>query len=495
MITANELDELISYLTPQERAELDALLMMDSFSSDSQAIRDNLFIQDKDDRVIPYVPNRAQLEFRWRMTGRDLVLKARQLGMSTEIQAHHFERAVTERARCATLAHDDAGTQFLRRMADRFWQNLPDGIQPPRGIDNATTVTYPQTGSEVFIATAGSRNKGRAGTYRLVHGSEVAFWTDAAAVMAGLMQGVPEDGEIVLESTPNGATGWFYERCMEALDGESDWTLHFLAWWWDEAYALALDAGETLEPYAADEQVLMDAEGLTPEQIKWRRKKQRELGRLFAQEYPEDPRTCFLVSGLGYFSDIVDLERVFSAPTDAQYNPNHRYLAGLDFAQQNDYLSLHVGDVTTLEEVALWHVNRRSWGDMRRGVLEYCLKWHVSELYAEANSIGAPNIEELRKEFAAAGCKTQITPFETTAQSKPMLITGFHWGMDEGGLKLLPDPTGKQEIHAYTAAQTANGHWKYEGLPHDDTVIGRALLWYGMSTGGGSIQMTTGRYA
>ncbi len=440
----------------------------------------HLVIQTKQDTLIPYAPNRIQQHFRAHRTGRDLVLKPRQVGISTEIQASHFLRAITKRVRCATLAHDDPGTRFLRKMANTFWLNLPDSLRPERGLDNDTTTSYPATGSEVFIATAGSKNKGRAGTYRLVHGSEVAFWIDAAATMAGLMQGVPEDGEIVLESTPNGAQGWFYERCMDALDNPASlWTLHFYPWWW--IYSTPLADGQTLEPYSPDELALIAAHQLTAEHILWRRRKIEELGaRLFQQEYPEDPRTCFLVSGVGYFSDIAHLDDVFSAPMDATYNPAHRYVTALDFGQQQDFSSASTVDATTLEEVELWRLNRVPWGDIRARVLQTCQKWHSDTLHPEANSMGSTNIEELHKEFAAAHCKTRIAPFETTALTKPSMVQALHWSLDQGGLKLLPDPAGKQELYAYTASQTPSGAWKYEGLPHDDTVIARMGAWNGI---------------
>ena len=453
-----------------------------------------LCILDKNDQLVRYVPNRVQLEFRKNRTSRDLVLKARQHGMSTEIQAHHFVQSITRRVRSATLAHDDVGTQFLRRMADRFWVNIPEGIRPPRGLDNATTTSYTDTGSEVLIATAGGKNKGRAGTYTLAHGSEVAFWSDAPAIMAGLLQGVPQDGHIVLESTPNGAQGYFYERCMEALDGSSDWTLHFFEWWWSNDYRTPLEEGETLEPYADDELALIAKHNLQPEQIKWRRKKQRELGRLFPQEYPEDAHTCFLVSGIGYFSDIVDLEKRFNAPIDAVYNPAHRYLASLDFGQQQDYSAMSVFDATTLEEVDLWRINRVPWGDIRKRALDTCMKWRVESLHPELNSMGGTNIEELHKEFASAGCRTTITPFDTNTHTKPMMVVAFHWALDEGGLKLLPDPVGKQELHSFTAAQTPNGSWRYEGLPHDDTVIARIGAWNAIVLGGVSLGRSVGKW-
>lgn len=441
----------------------------------------HLVIQDKHEQIVAYRPNRAQLDFREKRTGRDLVLKARQMGLSTEIQAQNFVEANVRRVRSATLAHDDKGTSLLRSMAERFWLGLPETMRPPRGLDNATTTTYPVTGSEVTIVTAGGRNKGRAGTYSIVHGSEVAFWPDAGAIMAGLMQGVPTGGSIVLESTPNGAQGWFYERCMEALDGDSDWTLHFYPWYWDDGYRL--DADIAL-PLTDDEQRLMAEHSLDVQQIAWRRSKQRELGRLFQQEYPEDPRTCFLVSGNGYFSDIRALDDVYTAPTNATPAPGHAYTAGLDFAQTSDFTVLSIGDVPARCEVELIRLNKLSWSEMRGRVVTACKRWGVKTLFAEANSMGSTNIEELAKELRAADTPTQIVAFQTTAQSKPPLISGLHWALDEGGLKLLPDPVGRQEINTFVASQTINGNWKYEAANggHDDTVIGRALMWHGMST-------------
>lgn len=453
----------------------------------------HLHILDKRDQLIPFKPNRVQAHFLAHRTGRDLILKARQMGLSTAIQAMQNVAAWERTLRCATLAHDDVGTNLLRTMADRFWKSLPDHLRPERRLDNNTTTSY-ANGSEVFIATTGSKNKGRAGTYSRVHGSEVAFWADAAATMAGLLQGVPADGEITLESTPNGAQGWFYERCMEALDGESDWTLHFYAWWWDEGYRLPVD-----EPlvYTDDEARLVTEHGLVPEQIQWRRKKQRELGRLFSQEYPEDPRTCFLTSGNGYFADIVDLEARFSAPMDAVPRADRPCVAGLDFGQKRDYFCLSILDPATLEERELLRINQLSWSEMRERARLLCEKWHVRLLMPEINSMGSTNIEELHKEFARAGLKTTIQPFEMTAQSKPPLVTGFHYALDEGGLKLLPDPVGKHELNTFVASQTPSGAWKYEATDggHDDTVVARMIAWHALVSGRSQMGRSIGRYA
>lgn len=459
------------------------LLTADSSSSDTLETVE-LSIIDKDGQIVAYAPNAVQRHFRAHRTHRDLILKARQVGISTEIQAGQFRTAVTRSSLQATLAHDTDTTQKLRRMADRFWQKLPAHLQPPRGLDNATTTTYPATGSEVTIVTAGSLSKGRGGTYTHVHGSEVAFWKDAGEIMNGALQGVSARGHITLESTPNGAQGWFYDQCMRALDGDPAWTLHFYPWWWDNTYRLELTDDERYElthSITDDERALIDKHNLTPEQIAWRRGKQRDQGVKFAQEYPEDPHSCFLLSGMGYFTGA--LENVFSAAPLDKPLENNRHVAGLDFGQSNDYTVCSIIDADAREQRAILRINRLPWDEMRRRVIALCSHWNVTALIAEKNSIGGPNIEALVNEVPEY---MGLLSFSTDAHSKPPLIAGLRVALAEAGLKLLPDATQRRELQAYQATQSASGHWQF-GAPlgeHDDTVIALALAWHGAHRAG-----------
>lgn len=461
--------------------EKDKLLKLLSVpGTDVEFAEANLHILDKRKRLVPLRPNRIQLHLDSRLTGRDLVLKSRQIGVSTWLQAKGHRLVTTSSAAAATICDEDKNTQRFRRWADRFYENQP-APKPVRKYNNAGLTTYPALNSESEIYTAGNKKTGRSGTYSFVHGSEVAFWNNAEDILAGLMQGVPEEGMIILESTPNGAQGWFYEQCLEALDGNSNWTLHFYPWWWDDNYQLPIPEGEPLT-YTDEEQALVTAHGLTQEQIQWRRKKQHDLKRLFFQEYPEDPHTCFLVSGNSYFADIDHLEAVFTAPVDAVYDPTHRYVAGLDFGQMKDYTAMSIIDETTRQEVALLRWNQMPWAEMRRRVCVACRTWGVRRLFAEANSMGTTNIEALENELIEYGANhTGLFPFYTSAQSKPPLISGFHHAIDEEGLKLLPDPVGRQEINSFVASQTASGAWTYGAEQgHDDTVIARAQAAYAL---------------
>jgi hypothetical protein len=435
----------------------------------------SLKIMDKRDEIVPFTRNRAQEHFAQHCTGRDLLLKARQLGFSTDIQGQAITRAVTSTIRCATLAHDTETTQKLRRMAERFYDNLPKEMRPPRGLDNATTTTYPETQSEVTIATAGAKNAGRGGTYNFVHGSEVAFWSDAKKIIAGLMQGVPEDGTIILESTPNGARGWFYQQCVKALNGEGIWTLHFYAWWWDDGYQLALLPGEVLE-YTKDEQTLVDEHGLTPQQIKWRRAKEEELGDLFQQEYPEDPVTCFLASGRSAFGKF---HHALYVPCIFEPDPTHEYMAGNDWGQDNDYTSLSIFDATLLQEVWLERWREMPFGVMRKAMIARCKYWGVKFWISEKNS-AASNIEDLEKELGEEGLRLRLMAKAMSNPYKSELVVNFKDGLDTAGLKLLKLDYATQEMTAFVSGRTPLGLYTYAAATeedHDDTVIARLLAY------------------
>ena len=426
-----------------------------------------LKILDKEKNLVPFAWNKAQRHFNENRTGRDLILKARQLGFSTYIQAEMYHRLVIDTRTSMTMAHDIDSTQKLRRMADRFWEYCKFGnIQPARKYGNSSLATYPEFDSTSIIATAGSKEKGRGDTYTDFHGSEVAFWDDAEKIIAGVMQGGTPD--TILESTPNGAQGHFYNLCMEALDKNSVWTLHFYPWWWDDNYRIPLGENETITFYREEEE-LSRKHGLTAEQIKWRRLKLRELKHLFIQEYPEDSINCFLTSGNSYFGDITG---IFVAEY-GKYQQGHRYTAGLDFGQNNDFTTMRIWDWTIKQEVDQIRINNLSWAEIRKRIGLLYNKYKLQSLLAERNSIGQVNIEALREDGLS------VIPFETTNASKSTIMSNLHEAIHELGWKMLDDNIARHEFKTFVATQTTTGLWRLaaEKDGHDDTVMAAALAY------------------
>lgn len=440
-----------------------------------------LKILDKDDHLVPLLYKPAQIEYLANRTNRDLVLKARQLGISTAEQADSYRLYTTNTVRMAVMAHEDKTTQIMRRMVLRFHDYFPDEYKVKRERNNSALATYPYTDSEVSIATMGSKNTGRGGSTSRIHALEIAFAKDAESIMAGVMQG--GNPRIVAESTANGAQGWFYERCMEALDGNSDWNLHFYAWWYDPDYIAPVS-----EDFIAtdEEKELQKKHKLSNAQICFRRLKIRELKHLFFQEYAENPKTCFLQSGLAYF---LLTDKTFTAPYDAIYDPNHVYIGGLDFGQSNDFTVLSIGDKVTHNQVAVLRINKLAWSYMRGQILDLCMKWGVKLLIAENNAMGSTNIEELYSEAGAKEYALTIKPFETTALTKPPLVQNMREAIEGNYFRMLDDGDQKSEFRSFAAKQTPSGNWTYsapEGQ-HDDTVIANCLLLHGMIYGGTNI--------
>ncbi len=438
----------------------------------------DLHILTKKRTIEPLRLKRAQADFAANMTGRDIIIKSRQIGFSTFIQAHLFLEAVNKTARVGVIAHDDDTTQKLRDMQQLFYDGLPDDTKPQRTRNSSTRAYYPQTNSQVYIGTAGNKTAGRGGTYSHLHGSEVAFWNNGSQLIAGMMQGVPVDGVIILESTANGTQGWLYEEVMAALRGESTFKVHFYAWWWDEDAWIELTEHEVID-YSADEQALVNAHNLAPEQIKFRRAKQRDLRDLFPQEYPESIEGAFLSSGDNVFGDVG--RYINHAPDDAPLL-SHKYVAGLDWGQANDSTALSIIDSTSKREVFVGYWRHMDWRAMRTEVLNACAKWRVDTLQVELNSASS-NVEELQYEADERRMDINIQAFTMTNALKNDMVTQFKTGLQDDGLLLLDNPYANAELQQWQTKQTNSGLWTYTHPDggHDDTVIARLAAWWAIA--------------
>ena len=92
------------------------------------------------------------------------------------------------------------------------------GLLPGCGVKSAPVPPeYARPERILSLILAADRNAGRGMTFQNLHCSEVSRWKgDAAETLAGLRAGLAPDGELVLESTPNGAGGCFYEEWQRA---------------------------------------------------------------------------------------------------------------------------------------------------------------------------------------------------------------------------------------------------------------------------------------
>jgi hypothetical protein len=184
---------------------------------------------------------------------------------------------------------------------------------------NVRQIVFPRLDSEYRVETADD-NAGRGMTIHNLHCSEVSRWPRGGLeTLASLRAAVVPEGEIVLESTPNGAAGVFYGEWQKA--NETGYTQHFYPWWYDESYREIVKKGKVL-PLTPEESELASQYGLSEGQIAWRRRQWKTLLDLAAQEYAEDPGSCFLVSGECVF-EVGAIERaagLAGAATESEDN-------------------------------------------------------------------------------------------------------------------------------------------------------------------------------
>jgi hypothetical protein len=265
-----------------------------------------LFIRTKAGKVEPLKLNRAQLHIHEKLEAqrsahgkvRALILKGRQMGASTYIGGRFYWRTTHSRGtRTFILTHEQAATDNLFEMVERYHEHCPELVRPQTGAANAKELSFPLLDSGYQVGTAGSKAVGRSSTLQMFHGSEVAFWPNASGHFAGVVQAVADEPgtEIILESTANGVGGEFHERWQKAEAGIGDYQAIFVPWYWDDGYVREVSDFVATEAEAE----LAKLHGLTNEQLAWRRNKIAELGdeTLFKQEYPSSAAEAFQMTG------------------------------------------------------------------------------------------------------------------------------------------------------------------------------------------------------
>lgn len=253
---------------------------------------------------------------------RIVVLKARQLGFSTLIEALFFHDAATrEYVKTLIVAHTSDATANLFKMNKLFYDKLPSSLKPMRRASNAQEIVFenptrnpeqkqinPGLMSSIRCVTATGEDVGRSDTLTNVHASEAAFWSNMNDTLDALLQAVPDspDTAVIIETTPNGFNS-FKTFWDDTCAGKTGFVPLFFAWFEDPEYRKPTPPGTE---WTEEEQKLRETYNLDDDQLTWRRwcikANLRGDAEKFKQEYPSCPEEAFLMSGNPYF----DIENV-----------------------------------------------------------------------------------------------------------------------------------------------------------------------------------------
>jgi hypothetical protein len=277
-----------------------------------------LRIRTKTGEVVPFVLNASQLrlheklEAQKALTGRvrAIVVKARQVGISTMIQARYYHRLWRSKyaLRAYILTHEAQATENLFAMAQRFHSLHPPALgQPPLERGNAKELLFADNQCGYMVATAGTKETGRSATFQMFHGSEVGLWPNAETHVDASFDAVGdvEGTEMILESTGKGVGNLFYRMAQAAIREMSQYIAVFIPWFWEAEYQTPCPEGWDPPPEWMQYGVV---HGLTWEQLYWAFEKNREKANSisasidkpcwkFRQEYPATFDEAFQSTG------------------------------------------------------------------------------------------------------------------------------------------------------------------------------------------------------
>lgn len=507
--------------------------------------RKYLKIRDKAGQIVPLAfnePQRMVLRAIQRCVDekrpiRVIVLKARQFGISTLIEAFLFWKTTNfKNVKSGVLTHEAKATQNLFEMTKRYYNNLPEPLRPELEHQNQTGLKYASLDSSVVLWTAGTGDVGSSFTTQFLHLSEVSKYPDAKTTLLSLLQTVPDtpNSMVVMESTANGIGGEFYNRWKSAETGESTYIPVFISWLVDNEYTLRFkneeDRNRFMTTLNAHEEVLTKY-GATPEHLHWRRKigipdKCGNDPDQFAQEYPHSPEAAFIASGRPFF-DVKFCSEEFNRTSQItpvtgfleykgkdsvvftespkgyikvfkeiihKKDDMYRFCAGADVAEglaQGDYSSLTVLDRSDLSVALTWHghIDPDLFADEWRKVYLYLNKdLHICP---ERNNHGlatiiraySKNIPMYYNQSFEKGYPTSqdVIGFKTSSSSKLLVLNDLQEAIRDRSL--FCDEKGFWS-EALTFVRNEKGQLQAEGKDrdpstktYDDRIISMALAW------------------
>lgn len=235
-----------------------------------------LTINDAHRGAIPFEawPHLIALAREWAAGQSQIVLKARQVGVSWLAAAYALYRAQYQpSAVVLVLSQGQAESYELARKVRSLWETLPARLQRTLTTDSAGELAW--QGGGRLLALPATQRAGRGYTATLVVADEAAYHPWAQSNYAAYKPALDGGGQFLCVSTANGSTGFFADLYRASEMGETGFAARFIPW--------------SARP-GRDEL--------------WREQERRAFQGLpgeFAQEYPDTPAEAFVAhTGLVY---------------------------------------------------------------------------------------------------------------------------------------------------------------------------------------------------
>jgi len=334
------------------------------------------------------------------------------------------------------------------KQTDAVWELLCDWLADAIALwlvkknEQKRTLTFIKSGGMIHCMTGKHPDNLRGGWGDIIILDEFAYQNEEVYKKIVLPMLLDTGGTLIVISTPD-KRNHFYHMYLRAVDNK-DWRIFRFS---------------SLDNPFLDDQALKDmVEDMTD--IDYRQEILAEF-----------------VPGVGAVFTVRPSD--FYTPGDPQIHKGHRLVAGVDWGQKADYTVLSVGCATCKKELYLERIGELDYPTQRDMLKRVLAPMGVVELLAEENSMGLPNIQQLRLDgIAVQGFSMSNTSKAGCVQAMRLVFANEEW-------KWVDDETAWRELEAFEQTITPSGLAKYaapEGL-HDDTVIARMLMLHQALTG------------
>ncbi len=307
---------------------------------------------------------------------RNIILKSRQLGISTLIAGYSLWMILFHNDKnILVVAIDQTTSKNLVTKVRVMFENLPSWLKLRSAEDNKLSLRL-VNGSQIK-AVASTGTSGRSEALSLVIIDEAAFVDNAEELWASLQQTLSTGGRGIILSTPNGTGNFFHKLWTAAEMGQNKFNTIRLPW-----------------------QVHPERDTV------WRKRQDEELGaRLAAQEcdcdFSTSGNTVIDPTVLGelvknikeplYQRGFDNNIWVWSAP---DYSRDYIVTADVARGDGSDYSAFHIIDVETMEQVAEYkgQPNTKDFGNM---LVSIATEYNDALLVVENANVGWATIQQV----------------------------------------------------------------------------------------------------
>jgi hypothetical protein len=505
-----------------------------------------LKIRNKSAELVPLTENSTQKKIndliqdrrRKGRTAMVLVLKARQLGVSTDAQAITYS-FTSQRPFITALdiADDVDGASYIFKMNELFYEQMQidnPHLTPAKQRSDEKRLEFEKTGSRIMIDTARNATAGRKFTAQIIHLSEAAFFPDFKGTMQALVPSFSNtpDSIFMIETTANGINDfasfyWKMKAKYEADPENAEWITVFCSWKEHSEYAKEFynEGMKSIfeKSLSQKEKKIQSEHGLTLEQLHWRRSIiENAFGdddEKFEVEYPLTDKEAFKSSARQVFpAKLTDpqrkniqppkqrgeMELVERRPSFIPYEqgflriyqesqPEERYVIGADACESaltHDEACAQVIKRSTWTQVAHLHghMNPEDFADR---MIALGLYYNRALLCPERNGPGLVTLTYLLNRHYPNICHERVPVvsddgqwteeekygFHTNVKTKPIIIDQLQNSL-RTLLLVLHDAKTVEELDSYVVQKTnAEGHaiMGADSGKRDDCVMALAI--------------------